>query len=274
MTKVFSQLARTAVTETQRDACGFVPVGGLEMYCEIHGTGQPLVLLHGAFSTIETSFGAMLPALAASHRVIALEFQGHGHTPDIDRALTYEQLADDVAALLSYFRLERTDVFGYSLGAGATLQLALRHPDCVRNIIVASGSYRSEGLYPEILATLESLTPEAMMGTVWHEAYLRVAPYPEGFRSITDKIFALDRVEQAWSASDMRSICAPALVIVADGDVVRPEHAVELFRLLEDRSFIAPRQRTQLAILPGTNHENLVTRADWLVTMVNAFLEV
>src|SRR5919202_3627366 len=145
---------------------GYAPVNGLRMYYEIHGTGRPLVVLHGAFMTIEL-LGKLVPELARSRQVIAVELQGHGHTADIDRPITYENLADDTAALLRHLGIDNADVYGYSLGGGVALQLAIRHPELVRKLVVVSASYTSDGLHPEVLAGIEHIPPELFDGTPW-----------------------------------------------------------------------------------------------------------
>src|SRR5215218_1388865 len=141
-------------------AGNYVSVNGLELYYEIHGTGQPLVVLHGAYMTIET-MGEIVPSLAETRQVIAAELQGHGHTADIDRPLSYEHMADDVYALLAEVGIDKADVFGFSLGGGVALQLAIRHPEVVRKLVVASVSYTSDGLYPEVRDTIETITPNS-----------------------------------------------------------------------------------------------------------------
>src|SRR5215472_14342495 len=152
---------RTIMTINKRS---YARVNGLNMYYEIHGEGQLLVLLHGALSAIGTSFGKLLPALTKERQVIAVEMQGHGHTADIDRPLRYEYLADDIAALLTQLGLEQADLFGWSLGAGVALQTAIRHPEVVRKLVLASVTYNSGGLYPELLAGIEHAIPEDLTG--------------------------------------------------------------------------------------------------------------
>src|SRR5256886_4274834 len=157
----------------------YAQVNGLNMYYEMHGEGLPLVLLHGALSAIGTSFGKLLPDLAKERQVIAVEMQGHGHTADIDRPLRYEQLADDIAALLTQIGLEQADLFGWSLGAGVALQTAIRHPEVVRKLVLASAPFKQKGWYPEVLAGMASMDAEAMVGSPMHDAYVRSAPRPE-----------------------------------------------------------------------------------------------
>ena len=161
---------------------GYAPVNGLQMYYEVHGAGEgdPLVLVHGAFSAIGTSFGALLPDLAQGRRVIAVELQGHGRTADIDRPMTLEALADDVVALLRYLNVERADLFGYSMGSGVVLQVAVRHPEVVRKLVLASVSYTLDGLHPGLMEGLGEMKPEMLYGSPWHEEYVRIAPTRTG----------------------------------------------------------------------------------------------
>jgi pimeloyl-ACP methyl ester carboxylesterase len=149
-----------------RGAGSYAEVNGLEMYYEIHGTGRPLVLLHGALSATGTTFGNVLPSLAETRRVIAVELQAHGRTADIDRPLRYELIADDTAALLGHIGVEDADIFGYSIGAGVALQIAIRHPEVVRKLVLASATYNSGGCHPGVLAGIEHLTPEALAGSL------------------------------------------------------------------------------------------------------------
>lgn len=254
----------------------YTQVNGLNMYYEIHGEGQPLVLLHGALSAIGTSFGKLLPDLAKERQVIAVEMQGHGHTADIDRPLRYEQLADDIAALLTQLGLEQADLFGWSLGADVALQAAIRHPEVVRKLVLASVTYNRDGLYPELLAGIENAKPEHLAGTPFYEEYASIAPHPQDFPRLFAKQQQLDSEIQDWPVEDIRAIKAPALLIIGDADIVRPEHTVELFRLLGGgvAGDLAGLPRSQLAVLPGTTHVTLVDRAGWLVSMITQFLDV
>src|SRR5258708_8799835 len=159
---------------------GYVPVNGLEMYYEIHGSGRPLVLLHGNLSTIGTSFGKVLPKLSSTRRIIAVEQQGHGHTADIDRPFSIEQWAQDTTALLRHLKIEQADFFGYSSGGAVALEIALRSPALVRKLVWAGGtSYRRDGLYPELLAAGEAMKPEDLDGSPFQQEYISIAPHPE-----------------------------------------------------------------------------------------------
>jgi pimeloyl-ACP methyl ester carboxylesterase len=255
---------------------GYAPVNGLNMYYEIHGTGQPLVLLHGAFSAIGTSFEAVLPGLAKTRQVIAFELQAHGRTADIDRPLSLEQLADDSAAALRHLGIDQADIFGYSMGAAVALHLAIRHPEVVRKLVLASVSYNLSGIHPGLLEGLGEMKPEMMHGSPWHEEYMRIAPHPEHFAQLFAKKTQMDRGIKDVPAETIQAIKAPTLLIIGDSDLVRPEHAVEMFRLLGGGVFgdtPAGLPDSQLAVLPGTSHVTVVNRADLLLAIIPPFLD-
>ena len=252
-------------------------VNGLNMYYLVQGTGGiPLVLLHGAFSNIQTDFGKMLPTLSRNRQVIAIEQQGHGHTPDIDRPLTYEQMADDVAELLRQLRITKADFFGYSMGGAIGTYVAIRHPELVRKLVFAGGaSYNVAGFYPELMEGEKKMKPEDFAGTPWLKAYLRIAPHPGDWPKLVTKIKDLDVNWRGLSDDQLRSIKVPTLLIVGDADVVRPEHVVQMFRLLGGGvpGDLVGLPRSQLAVLPGTTHVTLITKTDWLLSMVRPFLD-
>lgn len=258
---------------------GHAPVNGLRLYYEIHGEGAPLLLLHGAYMTIDL-MGPIVPGLAASRQVIAVELQGHGHTADVDRAITYEQMADDAAALLRHLEVDSADVVGYSLGGGVALQVAIRHPALVRKLVVASASYTSDGMHAAALEMFPSITPELFVGSPIEEAYLRTAPNPGDFPKLVEKLKRLDTTAFAWSADDIRGIAAPTLIILGDSDGIRLAHAVELFELLGGGVMgdLAGMPTSQLAVLPATSHfvppgSGLLDRVEWLLAMIPPFLD-
>lgn len=253
---------------------GYAPVNGLGLYYEIHGTGRPLVLLHGSLTTIDTSFGGVLPRLAASRQVIAVDMQGHGRTADIDRPLTEAALASDVTGLLDQLGITSADVYGYSLGAGVAFEVALQRPDLVRKLVLAAFALRRDGLYPQALEGTGQLTPEVLAGTPLEEEFLRKSPQPDQWPRILEKINEWDRTFPSWQPEAIHSITAPTLVLIGDCDLVRPEHAIEVFRLLgggQPGDFVGL-PSSQLAVLPGTSHLGLTERADWICSMVDEFL--
>jgi pimeloyl-ACP methyl ester carboxylesterase len=262
---------------TRRGVGGrYAMVNGLKMYYEVRGRGGvPLVLMHGAFSNISTDFGKMIATLAKNRMVVAIEAQGHGHTPDMDSALTYEGMADRTAELLRQLRIEKADLMGYSMGGATAVYVAVRHPQLVRKIIFIGGaSYKPEGFYSELLEGEKKMTAADLAGTPWQKAYARMAPNPGDWPKLVEKIKQMDLTWQGLRDEDLRSIKSPALLIVGDADVVRPEHVVQMLRLLGGGApgDIVGLPRSQLAVLPGTTHVTIITRTDWLMSMITPFL--
>ena len=246
---------------------GYATIGGLRMYYEVHGEGQPLVLLHGGLMTIDLSFGAVLPELAASRQVIATELQGHGRTADIDRDLELGALAGDVAALLDHLGIERADVLGFSLGGGVALQLALDHPGRVNRLILASVSTAPDGMHEEITDPARHATstrmPTAADFQQMQDAYARLAPDPGHFGAFAAKASQAVGSLKGWTATELGGITAPTLLVFGDHDFIRLEHAVEMHGLIPG---------AQLAVLPGATHMAVMRRADLIVPLVRDFL--
>ena len=223
----------TAAPASDPIASGHAPVNGIRMYYEVHGSGAgtPLVLLHGGGSTIEVTFGAVLPVFARDRTVIAVEEQGHGRSSLRKGPHTFEASADDVAALLDYLEVGRADLFGFSNGASIALQVAIRHPELVRKLVFASAMTRRDGAHPELWAFMEQAEFSNMPQPL-KDAFLRVNPDAEQLETMHDQ--DRDRMRNFKDVPDelLRSIGAPTLVLIGDRDVVKPEHALELTRLL------------------------------------------
>ncbi len=256
----------------------YADVNGLKMYYEIHGKGQPVVLLHGGFGTIDM-FGPVLTALAENHQVIGVEPQGHGHTADIDRPLSFEQMADDIAALIQQLELEKADLVGYSLGGGIALQTAIRHPELVRKLVVVSAPYRQDGWYPEQIAGMSSITPElakTWVGSPLQQAYAAVAPRPEDWPRLAGKLGDLLRQNYDWSAQ-VAALPMPTMLVVGDADGVRTSHTVQFFELLGGGQHDAGwdgsgMSNARLAILPGITHYD-IGAAPILASTIIPFLD-
>nr|BFE61231.1 alpha/beta hydrolase [Dactylosporangium thailandense] len=255
----------------------YAEVNGVSLWYEEHGSGEPLVLLHGGFWTIEM-FGAFLPALAQRRRVIAVELQGHGHTPVTERPLRYETCADDVAALISHLGLGRVDVLGYSLGAGTAVRIAMQHPDVVRRLIAISTPVRRSGWFPEVLAGMAQLGPEAaegMKASPLYASYARVAPRVEDWPVLGARLGELLRRDYDWSPEAAR-IQARTMLVYADADSIPPAHAAEFYALLggglRDADWDASKRvASRLAIIPGRTHYD-ITEAPSLPGLVEEFL--
>lgn len=256
----------------------YARINGLDLYYERHGQGRPTLLLHGAMGTIESCFAGLLPRLAAGREVIAVEFQAHGHTPDADRPLTYPGLGADVAALVRHLDIAPADIVGYSMGGAVGVEVAVRHPELVRRLVAAGGtSYRPDGMHPEMIEAFAAGPPpdDAFDGTPWQEAYARVAPDPGGWRGMVAKVNEMDTTFTGWTDEEIAAIGAPTLIIVGDADIVRPEHAVEMFRLLGGGVVgdAHPLPPARLAMLPGTTHVSMLDEVDWLASMITRFLD-
>jgi len=259
----------------------YARVNGLDLYYELHGSGQPLVVLPGSFYTIE-AMGELVPQLATTRQVIAVELQGHGHTADIDRPLSYESMADDIAALIASLGLEQADLFGYSLGGGVALQAAIRHPEVVRKLTLASTAFKREGWYPEDLATLDAISAEAFAGTPIHEAYLRTSPMPEAWPTFVAKVRQLVTSDYDWTAG-VAALLTPTLILVGDADGLRLMHIVEFFGLMgggQGDGDLSGLPRSSLAVLPATTHvgwappyHGILTRTHLLLPILTEFLD-
>jgi pimeloyl-ACP methyl ester carboxylesterase len=257
---------------------GYVEVNNLKMYYEIFGQevpfSIPLIVLHGAYMNIP-SMGDIIPRLAGTHKVFALEFQGHGRTADIDRPITYPNLADDVAGFIDAIGLEKADVFGYSVGAVVGLQLAIRHPEKVNKLVAASAAYDLEGWQPEYRAFIPQMTVEMMTSMPFAEDYRKLAPNPDGFPELARKLIQLEKEPMAWE-NDVKAVKTPVLIITGDADVVTLEHSVALFRLLGGGimgDMGKPLSDSRLAVLPATSHTAVITQTDLLLGFIEPFLK-
>ena len=251
-----------------------VKVNGMEMYYEVSGEGDPLIVLHGAYMNIPT-MGAIIPKLAETHKVYALEFQGHGRTTDIDRPITYPDLADDVAAFMDAVGIEKADVFGYSMGAAAGLQLAIRHPEKVDQLIAASVAYDASGWQPEFIAFIPQMTVEMFVSMPFAEDYKKLAANPDGFPALVEKLIALEKEPMAWE-EDVKAMKTPVLIITGDADVATLEHSVAMFRLLGGGvmgDMGKPLPASRLAVLPATAHTAVISQPDLLVAFIEPFLK-
>jgi pimeloyl-ACP methyl ester carboxylesterase len=251
-----------------------VPVNGMNIYYEITGEGEPLFVLPGAYMAIP-DMGEIIPMLARTHKVIAMEFQGHGRTNDIDRPITFENLADDVAGVMDALGIEKADVFGYSMGAGAAIQLTIRHPEKVDQLVAASAGFDISGMQPAYTAFIPQMKPEMFIGTPMEDAWKKLAVNPDGFPAFVDRMIALEHEPLAWEAG-VKTIKSPVLIIAGDSDVVTLEHEVAFFKLLGGGvmgDMGAPLAASRLAILPATAHTAVINQPDLLYGFIEPFLQ-
>jgi pimeloyl-ACP methyl ester carboxylesterase len=257
---------------------GYAPVNGLKMYYEAYGSGQPLILLHGGLGAIEM-FSGILPALSKGRQVIAVDLQAHGRTADIDRPLSYQAMADDVAALIRYLKLEKADVMGYSVGGEVAVRIAIQHPEVVRKAVVVSAAFRRDGWYSDVLKEMAKTGADSaakMKQTPIHQLYSQLAPKPEDWSVLHTKLGEMLRQDYDWS-KDISAIKAPVLLVFGDADAVRTAHAVQFFELLgggkKDGGWDGSRiSDARLAILPGLTHYTIFSSPE-LAAVVGPFLD-
>jgi pimeloyl-ACP methyl ester carboxylesterase len=272
---LLTMLVPAVVSAQQKPTTGYAPVNGLKMYYEVHGSGDPVVLLHGSFMTITNNWTGWIGELSKTRKVIAIEMQGHGRTADIDREFSYEHLADDVAALLDHLKIPSADLIGYSMGGGVAMQCAIRHPEKVRKVVSISARFRQDGLVKEGLDAFPKLTPEAFKDSPIEIEYKKLSPTPDKFADLVNHIKAMASTPFDFGADKLRATKAPMFFIHGDADGVRLEHISEMFRLKggEVHGDMRPRSASRLAILPDTTHVTLMDRMPVIVPMVNDFLD-
>ncbi|WP_254846166.1 alpha/beta fold hydrolase [Sphingobacterium sp. CZ-UAM] len=251
---------------------GYADVNGLKMYYEVYGEGKPLVLLHGSYMTIPLNWSQAIP-MFKGRKVIVAEMQGHGRTRDIARKISYEGMADDVSGLLKHLQIDSADILGYSMGGGVAFQLAIRHPEQVRRLIVLSGSYAHDGWWPDVEASYSSITADIFKGSPIEKQYDSLGNDPKHFPEFVKKVISIDLEPYDWS-KDAKQIKAPLFMAIGDADGIQYEHALALFRALGGGKMgdIHGLPKSRLAILPGTTHIGMMYRMDWLVPMIDDFL--
>src|SRR3984893_9950761 len=268
-------LVATDASAQQEPMTGYAPINGINMYYEVKGGGEPVVLLHGAFMTITNNWDGWIGQLSKTRKVIAVEMQGHGRTADIERDISSENLADDVAALLDHLKIPKADLIGYSMGGGVAMQCAIRHPDKVRKVVVISSTFRRDGMVKEALDLFPKLTAEAFKGSPIEAEYKKLSPTPDEFPKFVKRMVATASSGHDLGADSLKATTAPMFFIHGDADGIRLEHVAEMFRLKggEMHGDMKPRSTSRLAILPNTTHVTLMQRMSVIVPMVNDFLD-
>jgi pimeloyl-ACP methyl ester carboxylesterase len=269
-------LAGTTLAQ-QKPTTGYAPVNGLKMYYEIRGQGEPVVLLHGAFMTVlDDNWSVLINELAKTHKVIAVEMQGHGRTGDIARDITYENLSDDVAALLDYLKISSADIVGYSLGGGVAMETAIRHPERVRKVISISHPIRRDGWVKEANDFWPNFSWEIFKGTPMEAEYKRLSPTPDKFPDFVNHIKATAMRPYDFGADKLRATRAPMFFIHGDADGVRMEHIAEMYALKGGGNIhgdMQTRPESRLAIIPNTTHVTLMNRMSVIIPMIVDFLD-
>jgi len=274
-TLLLSMLLSGSAFAQQKPTTGYAPVNGVKMYYEIHGTGEPVVLVHGAFMAISGDWVDWVNELAKTRKVIAVEMQGHGRTADIKRDITYENLSDDVAGLLDYLKVERADIVGYSLGAGTAMMCAIRHPEKVRKVVSISHPIRRDGWVKEANDFWPNFNLEMMKGTPAETEREKLNPVRGSFPDFFNHIKAAAMRPWDFGAEKVKATKAPIFFIHGDADGVRMEHIAEMYRLKGGGNIhgdMQPRSESRLAIIPDTTHVTLMNRMATIIPMINDFL--
>jgi pimeloyl-ACP methyl ester carboxylesterase len=273
---IFAVLLSTAASaQAQKPTTGYAPVNGLKMYYEIHGSGEPLVLLHGSFMTITNNWTAWIGEFSKTRKVIAVEMQGHGRTADIKRDFSYENLADDIAAMLDHLKIEQADLLGYSMGGGVAMLVAIRHPEKVRKVVSVSAVFRHNGWVQEALDIFPQITADTFKGSPLEAEYKKLSPTPNALPTFVKRVIAMDLKPYDFGAEKLKATKAPFLFIHGDSDGVRLDHIAEMFRLKGEEIFgdLRPRSESRLAVLPNTTHVTLMENGNVIIPMVNDFLD-
>ena len=253
---------------------GYVPVNGINVYYEVYGEGAPIVLLHGAFYTIDLNWSQLIPELSKTRKVIAIEMQGHGHTPYSDRKLSRTTLASDVAGVMDYLKVERSDVVGYSFGGSIAYQFAVQSPERLRKLVIISAVYKSSGWVPEVTEAFKNMKPEFFNNTPLHEAYDAVAPDKTKWTKFLEQMIASATTPYDIGDANIAKITAPVLLISGDNDGMDKMELIKTYQLLGG-TFIGPygvTPKSQLAIVPGQEHVSLMMQTQTLLGFINSFL--
>ena len=275
MAVILTTLLTGVVSAQQKPTTGYAPVNGLKMYYEVHGSGEPVVLLHGSFMTITNNWTRWIGELAKTRKVIAVEMQGHGRTADIQRDFSYENLADDVAALLDHLKIPSADLVGYSMGGGVAMQCAIRHPEKVRKVVSISAVIRRDGWVKEANDFWPNFSLEMMKGTPAETEREKLNPVPGSFPAFFNHIKATVLRPYDFGADKLKATKAPMFFIFGDVDGVRLDHIAEMYRLKggDLHGDMRPHPESRLTILPNTTHVTLLSRMTTIVPMVNDFLD-
>ncbi len=253
---------------------GYADVNGLKMYYEVYGSGKPLVLLHGSFMNIPLNWSHIIPQFAKNRKVIVAEMQGHGRTKDIPREFSYENMADDVSGLLKHLKIDSADILGYSMGGGVAFQFAVRHPEQLRRLVILSGTYKHDGWWSDVEASFATMNADVFKGSPIEKQYISFGNDPKNFPSYIKKVMSADLKSYDWS-KDVKNIKAPIFMAIGDADGVRYEHALELFRAKGGGKMgdIHGLPKSRLAIIPGTTHIGMMQHMNWIIPMINDFLD-
>lgn len=254
---------------------GYVPVGDTKVYYEVYGEGRPIVLLHGAFMTIDMNWGQLIPELSKTRKVIAIELQGHGHTPFSKRKLSHVTLAKDVEKVMDYLKVESADVAGYSFGGTVAYQFAIQSPKRLKNLVIISSTYKSSGWLPEVNGAFKNMKPDLFDKSPMHAAYDAVAPDKTKWIPFLEQMMASAAEPVDLGDSNISKITAPVLIIAGDNDGLDKIELMKTYKLLGGgvSADLGPMPKSQLAIVPGQGHVSLMMQTATILSYLNNFLK-
>lgn len=254
---------------------GYVPVNGIKVYYEVYGEGKPVVLLHGAFMTIDTNWGQLIPELSKNRKVIAIELQGHGHTPFSDRKLSHAALAGDVTGVMDYLKIDKTDVVGYSFGGTVAYQLAIQSPERLNKLVIISATYKTTGWIPEVNSVFKTMKPDLFMNSPMQTAYEAVAPDKTKWTKFLEQMIATAGQPFDLGDPNISKISAPVLIIAGDNDGLDKTELAKTYKLLGGgiSADLAAMPKSQLAIVPGQGHVSLMMQTATILSYLNSFLK-
>ncbi len=254
---------------------GYAPVNGINVYYEVYGEGRPLVLLHGAFYTIDMNWGQLIPELSKTRKVIAIEMQGHGHSPYSDRELSITTLANDVEKVMDYLKIDSADVAGYSMGGSVAYQFAVQSPKRLRKLVIISSTYKSNGWRPEVTNAFKNFKPEFFTNTPFHTAYDAVAPDKTKWTRYLEQMFAFAATPFNMGDSNIAKITSPVLLISGDNDGLDKIELIKTYQLLGGgvSADMGPMPKSHLAIVPSQGHVSLMMQTTTILNYLNGFLK-
>ncbi|REC47511.1 alpha/beta fold hydrolase [Chryseobacterium pennipullorum] len=254
---------------------GYASVNGIKVYYEVYGEGRPVVLLHGAFMTIDMNWGQLIPELSKNHKVIAVELQGHGHTPFSDRKLSHSTLAGDVAGVMDHLKIERADIVGYSFGGAIAYEFAIRNPKRLNNLVIISATYKSSGWLPEVRNAFKAMKPALFEKSPMHDAYDAVAPDKSKWTPFLEQMIASAGTPYDMGDSNISKITAPVLIIAGDNDGLDKAELIKTYRLLggDQSGDLSSMPKSQLAVVPGQGHVSLMMQTATILNYLNSFLK-
>ncbi|MGG5207320.1 alpha/beta fold hydrolase [Chryseobacterium sp. MIQD13] len=254
---------------------GYAPVNGIKVYYEVYGEGRPVVLLHGAFMTIDMNWGELIPELSKNRKVIAIELQGHGHTPFSDRKLSHTTLASDVEGVMDHLKIENADVVGYSFGGAVAYQFAIQSPKRLKNLVIISSTYKSSGWLPEINSAFKTMKPSLFDSSPMHTAYDAVAPDKTKWTKFLEQMIASAGTPFDLGDTKISKISSPVLIIAGDNDGLDKMELIKTYKLLGGNiaADFSPMPKSQLAIVPGQGHVSLMMQTSVILNYLNNFLK-